>query len=141
MMSNDSSSVKVPRGQTPLTGCERQHVLRRLIMDEEYKKIIAGLHESVRAMQAEIQTLKNTHESKATHSGINLPAGSQYSDLVPGSDLLPNKRQKLFLKGPVRRMRRRKMTLRSVSAFAVPMTSSRCLKLLVHSSKPLLILN
>ena len=37
-------------------------------MDEESKKIIAGLCESVKtmAMQAEIQTLKNTQESEAT---------------------------------------------------------------------------
>ena len=43
-------------------------------MDEESKKIIKGLCESVKAMQAEIQMLKNTCESEATHSGINLLA-------------------------------------------------------------------
>ena len=72
MTSNDSSSIKVPCGQTLsafLFGCDRQHVLRHLIMDEESKRIIAGLCENVKAMQAEIQMPKDTRESKATHSG------------------------------------------------------------------------
>ena len=47
-------------------------------MDEETKKAIAGLCESVKAMQDEILTLK----SETTHSGSNLHAGSQNSDLV-----------------------------------------------------------
>jgi len=42
-MSNDSSNVKVPRGQTPLVflfGCDRQHVLRTLsIPSEKMRKI------------------------------------------------------------------------------------------------------
>ena len=45
-------------------------------------------------MQAEIQTLKDTRESEATHSGSNLQTGLQNSDLVPGSGPPPNKKQK-----------------------------------------------
>ena len=76
----------------------RQHVLRRLIMDEE-SKIITGLCKSVKAKQAEIQTLKNTWESEPTHSGINLQARSQNTDLVPSSGPPPNKRQKTVSEG------------------------------------------
>ena len=68
-------------------------------MDEEFKKIIAGLCESVKAMQAEIQTLKDTRGSEATHSGSNSQAGSQNSDLVPGSGPPPNKRRKTVSEG------------------------------------------
>ena len=81
-------------------------------MDEESKKIIAGICESIKAMQAEIQTLKNTHESEATHSDNNSQTASQNSDL-----------------------------LRSLSTLAVPRTSSQCLRLLVHPLKPPLMLN
>jgi len=84
----------------------RQHVLRRLIMDEE-SKIITGLCKSVKAKQAEIPTLKNTWESEPTDSGINLQAESQNTDLVPsqntnlvpGSGPPPNKRQKTVSEG------------------------------------------
>ena len=102
MTSNDSSSIKVPHSQTPsvfLFGCDRQHMLRRLIMDEESKKIIAGLCESVKAIQAEIKTLKDIRESEAKHSGSNTQAGSQNSNLVPGSGPAPNKRRKTVSEG------------------------------------------
>ena len=45
-------------------------------------------------MQAEIQKLKDTREGEVTHSGSNSQAGSQNSNLVPGSGPPPNKRQK-----------------------------------------------
>ena len=64
-------------------------------MDEETKKTIAGLCENVKAMQAEILTLK----SETTHGGSNSHAGSQNSDLVSGSGPPPNKRRKTISEG------------------------------------------
>jgi len=71
-------------------------------MDEESKKIIEGLSDSVKAMQAEILTLKSardTRESEVTNSGSNSLAGSQNSDLVPSSGPPPNKRRKTVSEG------------------------------------------
>ena len=64
-------------------------------MDKETKKTIAGLCGSVKAMQAEILTLK----SETTHSGSNSHAGSQNSDLVSSSGPPPNKRRKTVSEG------------------------------------------
>ena len=58
--------------------------------EEETKKVIANVCNSVNAMQAEIETLKN----RATYSGDNL-ACLQNSDIVPGNNASPNKRRRI----------------------------------------------
>ena len=66
-------------------------------MDEESKKLLTGLCENVKAMQAEIEKLKT--DRGATNSGSNSQAGSQNSDTVSGSDPPPTKRRKTGLEG------------------------------------------
>jgi len=57
-------------------------------MDEELKKLLAGLCNSVKTLQAKIQKLKDTWEGEVSHSGSNSQAGLQNSNLVSGSNPL-----------------------------------------------------
>ena len=69
-------------------------------MNEWSKKFLDRLCENVKAMQAEIELIKNR---EATHSsGSNIQACSQNSNLVSGSG---PQGKKLFLKGPVKTTR------------------------------------
>ena len=59
-------------------------------MDDELKKTIDTLNASVKAIQADLMTLKRDRE--VTHSDSNSQSSLQYSDLVSGNG--PTKKRK-----------------------------------------------